>query len=321
MWHRLLLYLGVAVAIQWSAPSRAATPEDDAAVAAFNARVDEAIALRDGGDAAGALAAFDQALRAIRDRSGPVFDKGRSVVRYHEAALLVALERYQEARAMLTLLRDSPGLASSERDTVARRRAEVEAKLAAQAAAARPGRLRIAAEGVDDDVPVAVRVAGVAVGRAPVTVERPAGRYLIELGAAGYLPARDEVELAAGAEVSRILHLLPVDDDATLEIAGWTTFGAGLAFIAGAAALHVDAAAELDHATAEGIPYPTALSHRNTGRDEATAAYVMYGVGAAAIVTGLALVIIDAGETPARAEVDAVSVGIGPGTVVVGGRF
>ncbi|PKN54665.1 MAG: hypothetical protein CVU56_25420 [Deltaproteobacteria bacterium HGW-Deltaproteobacteria-14] len=320
MWHRLLLYLGVALAIQSPAPSGAATPDDDAAVVTFNARVDDAIALRDAGDDAGALAAFDEALRAIRDRSGPVFDKGRGVVRYHEAQLLVALERYGEARAMLTLLRDSPGLEPAERDTVAARLAEVEATLASQAAA-RPGRLRITAVGVPADVHVAVAVAGVTVGRAPVAIERPAGRYPVELNAEGYLPARDEVALAAGAEVSRTLRLLPVDADATLEIAGWTTFGAGLALLVGAAALHLDAAAELDRATAEGIPYATALTHRNTGRDEATAAYVMYGVGAAASVAGLVLLVVDAGDAPARAELNGVNVGVGPGTVVVGGRF
>jgi len=320
MWHRLLLYLGVALAIQWPASAVAATPDDDAAVERFNARVDEAIRLRDGGDRPGALEAFDGALEAIKDRSGPVFDKGRSVVRYHEAQLLVALDRYEEARAMLTLLLRSPGLDPGERETVAERLAEVEAKLAEQRAAARPARLRITAAGVEDGVPVDVRVDGVAVGRAPVVVERPAGRYRVDLGADGFRPATDEVLLEPGADVTRTIHLEPVARRDTT-VAGWTTLGAGVLLLGGATALYVEAEDTLDQATVEGLPYPTAVERRTAGQNEAVGSYVMYAVGSMAVVTGLLLVLLDGEADEPVPPSEGATVSVGPGAVIVGGRF
>lgn len=96
--------------------------------------------------------------------------------------------------------------------------------------------------------------------------------------------------------------------------------GVGAALLIGAVALNLDAAGELDQAAREGIPYARAVAHRDAGRAEAEAAYVMYGVGGAALAVGLALVIADGVGAPAQ-EAGGARLGVGPGGVALEGRF
>lgn len=186
----------------------------------------------------------------------------------------------------------------------------------------RPGRLRVEASGVAEGVPVDVRVDGEAVGRAPVVVERPPGRYRVELGADGFYPATDEVEVTPGGEVTRSLQLDRIETQGS-RFWGWTLIGAGVVLLGGATALHFASADEFDKATTEGIPYPVADAHRTTGINESVGSFALYGVGGMAITAGLALILLadvpvprdgwDGDESP--------TVSVGPGSILLQGRF
>lgn len=307
----------VAALVATVAPSTRAEAGDDPDVAAFNGHVDRALAAREAGDHGAAVEAFDEALAAIRDRSGPTFDKGRGVVRYQQVRSYIALERWVEARALLRLLVASPGIAASERATIEARLAEVEAAVDAQERARRPAHLTITARAADEtDVGVDVVIDGVAIGRAPLTVARAPGRYVVEAAAEGYRAARREIPLGAGEEqrASFVLEPLARPWEAR-EAVGWGLVAGGVVSGAVAAGLAVAAEADFEAAAVDGVRYERARALRDSGEGKRTGAWALVGVGVALAGAGLvALLWSDGGDAE-------VSVAPGPGGVIVTGGF
>ena len=159
------------------------------------------------------------------------------------------------------------------------------------------------------------------VGRTPLgPLPVKAGAYILTVRKAGYRDATLRFTMSAGADVTRTLRLQrassafrppgmdpPPSSDATrtYRIAGWTTLSIGIAAVGAAVGLTVhsvlnqqtlDEAARLrieDQLYVSGITRARALELEDMSKTESIAAYVLYGVGAAALTTGIVLLIID----------------------------
>ncbi len=306
----------------------AEAPSPDAAIAAFNRAVDAALAHREAGRHEAALEALEEALRAIRDSSGPEFDRGRSRVRYYTALTLVALARLAEAEALLDLLASGPGLTAAEREVVQARLGEVRAELAAAREAA-PGRVEIIAlDEAGRSVPAAARIDGRDVGTTPLDAEVAPGEHLIELSGADLRLAQQTFVVAPGSSGRLVVRVKAVEVAPIFDppAASWWLTGGGVVALGAAAALHLSGLDD-DERARDGS---------RTTRSEASGlfaaaetkvygAYGLYAVGGGLVVGGVAWMLTDGwdGAAEGRASVlSEVDVGLDPsGSLHVSGRF
>ncbi|PKN55064.1 MAG: hypothetical protein CVU56_23195 [Deltaproteobacteria bacterium HGW-Deltaproteobacteria-14] len=167
----------------------------------------------------------------------------------------------------------------------------------------------------------------------PRTVGLPSGEHELVVQQDGFTTHREAVTVSAGARTTASVSLVPVaaptveslDDDATSgfvppvvvpdesSTAGWWVLGGGAAVLVAGVIIHVaavDAASEADawsapragiSAAARKARYDDAVAKKD-GLEAAT--WVCYGLGAAAVATGVVLVLLEGPDAePAAAHV------------------
>jgi|GEM_PF-2362374 len=299
--------LGVAVllaALTWM-PAPTWAQADTAG--AFNGSVDEALAHRKAGRHDQALKALARALSAIRDRSGPQADVARSRVRYYQSLSLVVLKRFEDARAVLVLLKDAPGLSAEERATVVARLGEVEAALA-EAKRNRPGTVLVIAMDADGrEVAAQARVDGEPRGTTPLKLTLPPGEHSVSVSAPAIADTSQVFLLPPGVDLRLVVRTkrraLPQEASFDPPAGAWVVAGSGLALVAGAIGLYVAAGADLD-------AYRDPASTRRQAIDAYDAAVVkndasvaLFIGGGALLVGGITWLLLDGWPEPSKASV------------------
>lgn len=166
-------------AIESTTTSEAVTAPDEAALAEARQRFLAGLALARNGDCAGAIAEFDASYRSVA-RPNTLFNLAQCEEQLHRYDLAVQqYERY---------------LATAPAD--AEDRATVEVTL--RSLRSLLGTIHIGVNVASAEVWLGDRIVGVAPGDVLV----PGGRHALEVRAAGYLPGRHEVEVAAHETVS-----------------------------------------------------------------------------------------------------------------------
>ncbi len=292
------------------------------AVDAFNRSVSRAIAHRRSSRHAEAVAALDAALNAIRERSGPFFDKARSRARFYKALSLVALRRYQRAQALLRLLSASPGLEAQERTVVAKRLDEV-SRLRDIERANTPGEVTV--EALD---PAGKPLSGAVVtidGRAgpspPFTVRLAPGRHVVQISHSEFVNERQTIRVEPGASLKMVLRPSP---PAPWSPPGgvWATGGSALALASIGGLLHGLAAMDYSEAEDKALLWRDADALVARGDHKVTSAYVLYGVAGALFVGAVLWAVADAVGDPQGAEVrGGLAVGVAGVSVSAGGAF
>lgn len=224
-------------------------------------------------------------------------------------------------------------LQAADLDPTAAERDQVEQALARHGAAIGYGWLRVQVE-----TEGAALDAGGVRWQGARTVGLPAGISRVEVSAPAHLTTEVEVTSVAGAGSERTLTLEPTPvmpsgrDSAGSgdELAGWLLVGSGAAILVGAGVTTLlahdaaDEAAELsrpDLTVADDVRRKRYDAARSDAEDRELVAGVLYGVGAAAIIAGGLLLVLDgddAAEEARAANRVAPYVIVGPGSVGIG---
>lgn len=291
---------------------------DDQRAGRFNAHLDKALAAKGEGRLEGALGEFDLALLAIRDASGEAWDAARARVQYQRALILMELERFADARALLVALQLSPGLEPQARHVVRTKLQLADERLAAIEASRAPVEVSIE---VTNAPGAAVSVGGEELGPAPQRLERPPGRYAVVVRHPDFLPYRTELTLSPGRaeRLELTLERAPSglsDGQLAAIVAGSV---AGVALIAGGV-LHGLGESELSEADSGDLIWREAKALADSGEAKRTAAFVAYGVAGAAAITAVVLLAVDPGGSQRAARVDVTWSGQSAG-LSLSGRF
>lgn len=186
-------------------------------------------------------------------------------------------------------------------------------------AAALPGELEI------NSRPAGARVLvdGEAVGVTPHTMQLPAGEHVVRLELDGHFPGEQSVVVVSGGRESRSFELdevPPPGRDRSKWIAGWTLLGVGVAALAGGGAFwayhHQDVRGRCDD--------PANLDVNGTCRyryDALGPAVGLTVVGAAAVLTGVTLVVLGRGRSVPATQSWRVRPLVGPGSLQVRVEF
>lgn len=153
-----------------------------------------------------------------------------------------------------------------------------------------------------------VTLNGKRLGSAPLARQLlPAGRYVLRVVSRGYTVWTQQVTLRAGetTTIHAVLQPLPVTIVTTTPYrsAGWITLGVGLASLATGLALNLwsnkivrDANTALDLKIAGASVFQSDIEAYNgdiaRARSRATAAFVLYGIGGAAVAVSLVLILL-----------------------------
>lgn len=133
--------------------------------------------------------------------------------------------------------------------------------------------------------------------------------------------ARRERERARRVEPDPALQpVAPPEALGTQTIVGYVTLAGGVALVAGGAVMGVLAGDAADEFSASN-DLDDKLDHRDTAESRALVADVLYGVGAAAAITGLLLVVLDDGPVDTEARTVGVAPTTGGASVWWGGTF
>ena len=266
----------------------------------FNLFVEKAFVARDTADHGAAVEAFDQALRTIRDRVGPAYRKARTGAMDHKALSLMALQRHEAAKAVLETLLNIPGLAAKDRDVIHAKLGEIQRTLEEARAQRKPVRVEIAVVDARGS-PLAAQVSlrDSPVGRAPVAVTRPPGTHVVSVRLLGFRRARRDLVVRAGepARLELKLQRLPPTPRGN-QAAEWVLGGVGLAAVFAGAVLHGVGASDREAANDGDLLWTDAQARESDAETKLTAAYVLYGIGGAAMVTSIILLVTGGSSQP-----------------------
>lgn len=199
--------------------------------------------------------------------------------------------------------------------------------------------IKVLPEGIEG---LEVRVDEVALNAALIGAPKPTdpGKHTVTVAAPGYKPTSAEVELLEGGRESLEL-TLEADPDAPAPVTptetgataaeekpqgpnwvGWATLGGGAALMAGGGVMGILALGKKNdlNCADDGICAPSQEDTLNSANTFATVSTILFGVGGAAAVTGIVLLVTD---KPARGESAHKGVVplVGLGSVGLSGRF